>query len=70
LRYGSRPIDVPGAMEYVSMKVGLAMLVLGAMHFALMYTIARYGRRSAGRIAAAGGLDVGPAEPTRDGVPF
>ena len=51
LRYGARPIDVPGVMEYVSTKVGLAMLVLGAMHFALMYVIAKYGRHAAGYIA-------------------
>ena len=51
LRYGVRPIDYPSAMEYVSTKVGLAMLVLGAMHFALMYVIAKYGRHAAGYIA-------------------
>lgn len=51
LRYGARPIDFPGAMEYVSTKVGLAMLVLGAMHFSLMYVIAKYGRHAAGYIA-------------------
>ncbi len=70
LRYGSRPIDAPGAMEYVSTKVGLAMLVLGAMHFVLMYAIARYGRRSAAHIAAAGDVDEGPAQPTRDSALF
>ena len=55
LRYGARPIDFPGAMEYVSTKVGLAMLVLGAMHFTLMYVIAKYGRHAAGFIAEAEG---------------
>lgn len=51
LRYGARPFDIPGAIEYVSTKVGLAMLVLGAMHFTLMYIIAKYGRHAAGYIA-------------------
>jgi len=51
LRYGARPIDLPGAIEYVSTKVGLAMLILGTMHFTLMYVIAKYGRYAAGYIA-------------------
>jgi hypothetical protein len=50
LRYGLRPSNVPGAMEYVSTKVGLAMLVLGAMHFTLMYVIAKYGRQASRHI--------------------
>ncbi|NKC01260.1 MAG: hypothetical protein GKR90_22565 [Pseudomonadales bacterium] len=54
LRYGARPIDFPGAMEYVSTKVGLVMLVLGAVHFTLMYVIAKYGRHSARYIAKDG----------------
>ena len=51
LRYGTRPVDFAGAMEYVSTKVGLAMLVLGAMHFGLMYVITKYGRDAAGYIS-------------------
>ena len=50
LRYGARPFDAPSAMEYVSTKVGFAMLVLGAMHFSLMYVIGKYGRHAAGYI--------------------
>lgn len=53
LRYGARPIDFAGAMEYVSTKVGLVMLVLGGMHFTLTYVIAKYGRHAAGYIAHA-----------------
>lgn len=64
LRYGARPVDIPGAMEYVSTKVGLAMLVLGAMHFALMYVIAKYGRLAAGYI----GEDVGERLVPQDGL--
>jgi len=48
LRFGIRPFDMPSAIEYVSTKVGLAMLVLGSMHFLLMYAIAKYGRYAAG----------------------
>ena len=51
LRFGIRPHDTPGAIEYVSTKVGLAMLILGTMHFTLMYVIAKYGRHAAGYTA-------------------
>ena len=47
LQLGTRPTDVPGAMEYVSTKVGLALLVLGMAHFGLMYVITRYGQHAA-----------------------
>jgi hypothetical protein len=33
LRYGGTVHDVQGAIEYLSMKVGLVALVLGVMHF-------------------------------------
>ena len=46
LRLGMRPFDLPSAMEYVSTKVGLAMLILGLMHFTLMFVIAKYGREA------------------------
>ena len=58
LRYGARPFDFAGSMEYVSTKVGLAMLVLGGMHFSLMYVIAKYGRHAAGYIAEEPGEEV------------
>jgi hypothetical protein len=33
LRYGGQVSDVQGAIEYLSMKVGLVAVVLGVMHF-------------------------------------
>ena len=33
LRYGMKPIDVQSAVEFFSTKVGLVLVVLGAMHF-------------------------------------
>ena len=47
LRFGTRPTDVVEAIEYLSTKVGLALLVLGAMHFFNMYVIASWGRKAA-----------------------
>ena len=55
LRYGTRPVDFAGAMECVSTKIGLAMLVLGVMHFRLMNVITRYGRDAARYISEEGG---------------
>jgi hypothetical protein len=45
LRYGTEPQSWPEAIKFVSSKVGLAVLVLGAMHFFNMHAIARFGRK-------------------------
>ena len=49
LRFGMRPTDTVSAMEYLSTKIGLALLVLGGMHFSLMLVITRYGHAAAKR---------------------
>ena len=33
LKHGVKPEDLPGAIEYLSTKIGVVLLVLGAMHF-------------------------------------
>ena len=33
LRAGAKPTDLQGAIEYLSHKIGLVLLILGAMHF-------------------------------------
>src|SRR5215472_3913855 len=33
LRYGDKPADVVGAVEYLSTKIGLVVALLGFMHF-------------------------------------
>ena len=48
LRYGYRPVDTPSAIEFLSTKVGLVLLVLGGMHFSLMFVITKYGHTAAG----------------------
>ncbi len=45
LRFGDVPADLPGAVRFLSGKVGLAVLVLGAMHFFNMNAIAKFGRK-------------------------
>ncbi len=44
LSLGSEPHSVPEAIRFLSAKVGLAVLVLGLMHFLNMAGIAKFGR--------------------------
>jgi hypothetical protein len=46
LRYGTRPNDLPEAIESMSTKVGLVLLVLGGMHFFNLYIFSRMRRRA------------------------
>jgi hypothetical protein len=48
LSLGAEPTTVTGAIRFLSTKVGLAVLVLGAMHFFNMGAIAHFGRTVAG----------------------
>jgi hypothetical protein len=54
LSLGSEPHTLPEAMRFLSAKVGLAVLVLGAMHFFNMGAIARFGRKVNDWFAAHG----------------
>ena len=45
LKYGERPTDLAGAIESLSTKEGLVLLVLGGMHFFNLYIFARVRRR-------------------------
>jgi hypothetical protein len=45
LEYGAEPTDWPSMMRFLSSKVGLAVLVIGGMHFFNMHMIAKFGRR-------------------------
>lgn len=58
LKYGAEPTTWPETIRFLSSKVGLAVLVLGAMHFFNMHAIARFGRKvtdwlNEGRVMAA-----------------
>ena len=44
LRYGEKPTDVVGAMEFLSTKVGLVIVVLGVMHFFNMQMLVKFRR--------------------------
>lgn len=45
LSYSGEPQTWPQTIRFLSGKVGLAVLVLGGMHFFNMHAIARFGRK-------------------------
>jgi hypothetical protein len=45
LRHGTPAVDAAGAMEELSTKIGLVLVVLGAMHFLNIAMIARFRHR-------------------------
>jgi hypothetical protein len=45
LSLGDEPTTLPEAIRFLSAKVGLAVMILGGMHFFNMTAIARYGRK-------------------------
>ena len=45
LSIGAEPTTMPEAIRFLSSKVGLAVLVLGGMHFFNMSAIAHFGRK-------------------------
>ena len=52
LKLGDKPESTQGAIEFLSTKVGLVLLVLGAMHFFNVFVIAKWGKRAADAIRA------------------
>ena len=50
LKYGHKPTDVVEAMEFLSLKVGLVIVVLGFMHFFNMFILIKF--RSSGLFTA------------------
>ena len=45
LKYGTKPVDAPSAIEVFSTKIGWVLLVVGAMHFFNLYLFSRIRRR-------------------------
>ena len=44
LKYGDKPLDLQGAIEFLATKVGLVLIILGAMHFLNLLVFSRIGR--------------------------
>ena len=51
LSYAAEPQTISGAVRFLAGKVGLAVIVLGGMHFFNMAMIARFGRKVNGWLA-------------------
>ena len=45
LRYGTAPETLAQTITFLSSKIGLVVVVLGAMHFFNMNAIAKFGRK-------------------------
>jgi hypothetical protein len=46
LKHGEKPFDLETAVEVISTKVGLVLLVLGGMHFFNLYVFSKLRRRA------------------------
>ena len=42
LKYGDKPMDYVGAVEFLSTKIGIVIVVLGVMHFFNMLALVRF----------------------------
>ncbi|HUG68819.1 MAG TPA: hypothetical protein VMM76_13815 [Pirellulaceae bacterium] len=45
LRYGTKPTNVSESIEFLSTKIGLVLLILGAMHFFNIFIFTRLGQK-------------------------
>jgi len=52
LKLGEKPVSTQEAIEFLSTKVGLVLLVLGAMHFFNVFVVAKWGKVAAHAIRA------------------
>lgn len=46
MKYGDKPRDVTAALEWLSTKIGLVLVVLGVLHFFNVLTLARMRRKA------------------------
>jgi hypothetical protein len=46
LKYGTKPTDATEALEFLSTKVGLVLLILGGMHFFNVFNFAKIRRKA------------------------
>ena len=46
LKYGDKPVDLPGTIEILSTKMGLVLLVLGGMHFFNLHVFSKMRKRA------------------------
>jgi hypothetical protein len=61
LKYGHKPDDLQGAIEFLATKLGLVLVILGGMHFFNLLVFSQIGKRPA---------KTPPRPPVRGGNPF
>ena len=42
LQFGKKPVDITGAVEFLSLKIGAAVVVLGVLHFFNMNMLVKF----------------------------
>lgn len=52
LKYGTKPTNLSESIEFLSTKIGLVLLILGAMHFFNIFIFTRMGQKRPPRLAA------------------
>ena len=63
LRYGEKPHDLQETIEFLSMKLGVVLLVLGGMHFFNMFNFDKMRRKARTSEAALAASTLPPAPP-------
>ena len=53
LKFGEKPNDLIEAIEYISTKEGVVLLVLGALHFFNMFNISKMRKKAQAKATAA-----------------
>ena len=66
LKYGEKPLDMQGAVEFLSTKIGLVLVVLGAMHFFNMFNFDKMRRKA--RVPLAHVADTTPTTTTPEAI--
>jgi len=46
LKYGDKPSDLQGAIEFLATKIGLVLVILGLMHFFNLLVFSQIGKQS------------------------
>jgi hypothetical protein len=66
LKYGDKPLDGVGAMEFLSTKIGIVIVVIGALHFFNMRWLVLFRKSSLFTSLHKAAIAVAPSPPPSD----